>query len=109
MAWARPHNGATQDRRSCVDEWLSWELMSDTAETSALCYSESGNGDAAIKSQALGGTYPGMKRSHTPELTVPYVVPGLCAKPLKYAWINSSLKCLRGYLWTICSRTSEGN
>jgi hypothetical protein len=30
--------------------------------------------------------------------TVPYVVPGLCAKPAKYSWMKSSLKCLRGYL-----------
>jgi len=44
---------------------------------------ESGKGDAAIRSQALGLLYPGMKRSQTPALTVPYVVAGLCAKPAK--------------------------
>src|SRR5262249_35477550 len=27
MAWARPRNGATQDRRRRVDGWLSWELL----------------------------------------------------------------------------------
>src|SRR5262245_21621186 len=27
MAWARPRNGATQDRRGRVDGWLSWELL----------------------------------------------------------------------------------
>jgi hypothetical protein len=46
---------------------------------------ESGKGDAAIKSHALGLLNPGMKRSQTPELTVPYVVAGLCAKPTKYS------------------------
>ena len=27
MAWARPRNGATQDRRGRVDGWRSWELL----------------------------------------------------------------------------------
>ncbi len=38
---------------------------------------------------------------------MPYVVPGLCAKPRKYAWMKSSLKRLRGYLATISSRNFE--
>ena len=50
-----------------------------------------------------------MKRSQTPAFTVPYVVWGLCAKPAKYSFMKSSLKCLRGYLATICSRNSAGN
>ena len=50
-----------------------------------LCDGESGKGEAAIKSQALGLLNPGMKRSQTEALTVPYVVAGLCAKPAKYS------------------------
>src|SRR4029453_18763214 len=73
------------------------------------CYSESWKGDAAIKSQALGLLKPAMKRSQTPAFTVPYVVPGLCAKPRKYAWTKSSLKRLRGYRATISSRNFEEN
>jgi len=38
------------------------------------CYSESGKGDEAIESAALGLLKPGMKRSQTPAFTVPYVV-----------------------------------
>src|ERR1700758_858794 len=70
---------------------------------------ESGNGDAAIKSHALGLLNPGRKRSQTAALTVPYVLAGLCAKPAKYSFIKRSLKFVRGYLATICSRTSMGN
>ena len=36
-----------------------------------LCDSESGKGDAAIESTALGLLYPGMKRSQMPAFTVP--------------------------------------
>src|SRR4051812_31795381 len=73
------------------------------------CDRESGKGEAAIKSQALGLLNPGMKRSQTAALTVPYVVSGLCAKPAKYSWIKPSLKLMRGYLATISSRSSAGN
>src|SRR6516164_2490503 len=38
-----------------------------------------------------------MKRSQTPAFTVPKVVPGLCAKPSKYARREDSVKFLRGY------------
>ncbi len=40
------------------------------------------------------------------EFTVPYVVPGLCANPAKYSWINLALKSVRGYLATIFFRDS---
>ena len=76
--------------------------------TVRLAKQRSGKGDAAIKSQALGLLNPGMKRSQTAALTVPYVVAGLCAKPAKYSWIKPSLKFVRGYLATISSRTSDG-
>src|SRR5690348_1842341 len=32
MAWARPRNGATEDRRGRADGWLSWELLVSDAD-----------------------------------------------------------------------------
>jgi hypothetical protein len=53
------------------------------AKTALKAHSESGKGDAAITSTLLGNLNPGMKRSQMLALTVPYVVPGLWAKPAK--------------------------
>ena len=50
-----------------------------------------------------------MKRSQTPAFTVPYVVCGLVRKAGEVRLYEGFPKCLRGYLATICSRTSGGN
>jgi hypothetical protein len=61
---------------------LSEPILSIT-KTAHAAHSESGKGDAAITSTVLGVLYPGMKRSQMLAFTVPYVVPGLFAKPAK--------------------------
>jgi hypothetical protein len=57
---ARPQSG-----------FSSWSTGYVPCHDVELCDEESGKGDAAIKSQALGLLNPGMKRSQTPALTVP--------------------------------------
>src|SRR4029450_10328075 len=85
------------------------EISPSWSKVVQLCYAESGKGDPAIRSTALGLLKSGINRSQIEAFTVPKVVAGLCAKPPKYSWRNRSLNCLRGYLATISSRNSEGN